>query len=120
MKSTQITIAGNKVSVAYCYATEIAFQKMSGVSIDAADFQIAERSAILIMAAVMAYYQSQGQDAPVEDKVVLYQASPQELIDAIKAVFELRRQWYDLPAGEEDLFDKEEESEEAGGEQKND
>ena len=106
MKTKTITITGKEVGVAYCYATEIAFRKYTGVGVENFDPANPEHAAYIILAAILAYYQHKGEDAPVTDKDIIYETSPQDIIDAMTAVFHLRAEWYNLPAGEPE--DKEE------------
>lgn len=107
MKTKTITIMGKEVGVAYCYATEIAFRKYTGKGVENFDPTNPEHAAYIILAAILAYYQYKGEEAPVTDKDIIYETSPKDIIDAMTAVFKLRGEWYELPEGEPE--DKEEE-----------
>lgn len=111
MKKKEITLAGKQVTVAYCYATEIAFKDLSGQ--DIADFmgEIGEalaankmpdvkKSIFLLVAAIMSYYEPKKEDAPISDAQIMTDATPLEMGAAIGAVLNLRSEFYALPEGE--------------------
>ena len=111
MKKKEITLAGKKVTVAYCYATEIAYKDLSGQ--DIADFmgEIGEaladnkmpdtkKSIFLLVAAIMSYYETKKEDAPISDAQIMTDATPLEMGAAIGAVLNLRSEFYALPEGE--------------------
>lgn len=100
MNKEKITINGKEVGVAYCYATEIAFTKYTGVSVDEFDTKNPEHHIYIILAAIMAYNESQGKKAPVKDTDLMYNARPADIIEALRVIFELRNEWYKLPAGD--------------------
>ncbi len=100
MSKEKITINGQEVGVAYCYATEIAFTKYTGVSVDEFDTKNPEHHLYIILAAIIAYYESHGEKAPVKDTDLMYNARPVEIIEALRVIFELRKAWYKLPAGD--------------------
>ena len=111
MKKKEITLAGKQVTVAYCYATEIAYKDLSGQ--DIADFMgevgeaIADnkmpdtkKSIFLLVAAIMSYYETKKEDAPITDAQIMTEATPLEMGAAIGAVLNLRSEFYALPEGE--------------------
>ena len=100
MITKTITIAGKEVTLAYCYATEIAFRKYTGESIDQFDASNPEHVLYLILAAIISWYQSKGEEPPVKDEELMYNTKPKELIDALTEIFKLRAEWYKVPAGE--------------------
>ena len=109
-----IKIAGAEVGVKYCFATEIGFRDLSGESIDKFDAQNPSHATALIVAAIVAYYQSRGEDSPIETEKIIYEARPQELIVAMAAIFKLRNTWYSGDEeGKEELNLTEEEKKEA-------
>ena len=116
MSKSQITINGQEVGVAYCYATEIAFTRYTGVSVDEFDTKNPEHHIYIIIAAIIAYYESQGKKAPVKDTDLMYHATPTELTTALTEIFELRKEWYDIPKGAER---KDEEPADEDGKEKN-
>ena len=94
MTSKNIELCGHEVGIAYCYATEIAFKKYTGEFIDKFDATNPEHILYMILAAMFAYYQSKGEDSPVKDEDLMYNAKPQELVGALTEVFNLRNEWY--------------------------
>ena len=97
--------------VAYCYATEIAYKELSGQ--DIADFmgEIGEaladnkmpdtkKSIFLLVAAIMSYYKTKKEDAPITDAQIMTDTTPLEMGAAIGAVLNLRSEFYALPEGE--------------------
>ena len=100
MTTRKITIAGKEVTLAYCYATEIAFRKYTGVAIDQFDAQNPEHVLYIIISAIIAWSQSRGEEPAIKDDELMYNAKPQELIDTLTEIFKLRAEWYEVPAGE--------------------
>ena len=111
MKKKEITLAGQQVTVAYCYATEIAYKDLSGQ--DIADFmgEVGEaiaankmpdvkKSIFLLVAAIMSFYETKKEDAPITDAQIMTEATPLEMGAAIGAVLNLRSEFYALPEGE--------------------
>ena len=109
----EITIAGKSVIIGYCYATEIAYKDLSGediadiiqetiacVNAQPARMPDAKRSIYLVLAAVMAYYQSKDEDAPIRDTDLMNDTTPLELGTALGAIINLWAQFYRIPAGE--------------------
>lgn len=100
MEKRDITICGKTVTVAYCFATEIGFRNYTSTPIEGFDGNNPEHIAYLILAAITANYQCEGTDAPVTDKELLYDSKPEEIIDALTAIFDLRAMWYKMPKDE--------------------
>lgn len=109
----EITLAGKPVMLGYCYATEIAFKDMSGEDIAAiiqktiaavnakpAQMPDVKRSIYLVLAAVMAYYQSIGEDAPIRDTDLMNDTTPLELGKALGTIINLWAKFYNIPKGE--------------------
>jgi hypothetical protein len=40
------------------------------------------------------------EDAPLKDTDLMYEAKPADLVLALATVFELRKQWYEIPDGD--------------------
>lgn len=100
MTTKTITIAGKEVTLAYCYATEIAFRKYTGESIDKFDAMNPEHVLYLIISAIVAWSQAKGEEPAIKDDELMYDTKPKELIDALTEIFKLRAEWYDVPTGE--------------------
>ena len=93
MTTKTIKIANKEVTLAYCYATEIAFQRYTGTGLENFD----------ALSAMLAYNEATKkapEDAPIKDTDLMYEAKPADLILAVATVFELRKQWYNIPAGD--------------------
>lgn len=101
------------VTLGYCYATEIAYKDLSGEDIAAiiqetiacvdaqpARMPDAKRSIYLVLAAVMAYYQSQDTDAPIKDTDLMNETTPIELGKALGTIINLWAKFYNIPKGE--------------------
>ena len=111
MLTKEITICGKEVTLAYCYATEIAYKDLSDENI--ADY-IKEAVACIqqetdpdvkhtiyaILACMLAYYQSRGEEAPLTDTDLMNDAKPAELGTAIFTIIGLRMDFYKVPKGE--------------------
>lgn len=114
MKEKKITIAGKEIMLAYCYATEINFHALSGIDFQEFIQSMSQGKQLdpkitlhAILAASLAYYDYHGEEMPIIDKDLMYNAQPKELIDALTAIVAIRNEWYQLPAGEpEDKPDK--------------
>lgn len=92
-----ITICGKEVKMRYCAATETGFEQLAGKSIGELDFNSQEDLLRLSVAAIIAAYQRNDEEAPIEAKEILYEAKPAEIVELFKAIFELRAAWYDIP-----------------------
>jgi hypothetical protein len=111
MLTKNITICGKEVTLAYCYATEIAYKDLSDENI--ADY-IKEAVACIqaetdpdikhtiyaILACMLAFYQSRGEEAPLADTDLMNDAKPAELGTAIFTIIGLRMEFYHVPKDE--------------------
>ena len=113
MITQEIKLAGKPVTLGYCYATEIAYKDLSGEDIAAiiqetiacvnaqtARMPYVKRSIYLVIAAVMAYYQSQDEDAPIKDTDLMNDTTPLELGTALGTIINLWAKFYNIPKGE--------------------
>ena len=109
----EITIAGKPVTLGYCYATEIAYKDLSGEDIAAiiketiacvdakpARMPDTKRSIYLVIAAIMAYYESVKEKAPIKDIDIMSEATPTELGKALGTIINLWAKFYNIPKGE--------------------
>lgn len=109
----EITLAGKPVTLGYCYATEIVYNDLSGEEISAILQETfaavnakpprmpdTKRSIYLVLAAVMAYYQSKNEDAPIKDTDLMNETSPVELGKALGTIINLWAKFYNIPKGE--------------------
>ena len=95
MNEKTINICGKEVRLRYCAATETGFEQLAGKSIG--DFNSQEDLIRLSVAAIIAAYQREGQEPPIESKEILYDAKPAEIIELFKAILEARAAWYNVP-----------------------
>jgi len=113
MITKEITIGGKPVTLAYCYATEISYKILSDEDINIFMTEVYEcmnddiqrmpdirKTIFLILAAISAYYESRGEELPIDDKTLMYECKPEELGTALGIVLGLRGQFYAVPTGE--------------------
>jgi hypothetical protein len=117
MKKKEVTIAGKPVTLAYCYATELAFYNLADIDIN--DFFVnffspnnegdeqerkekeyikRKRIIFAIVAAAYAYSKSIDKNAEPDVNILMFNAKPNEITDAFSCVIELRNEWYKLPS----------------------
>ena len=110
MIKKEITISGKPVTLAYCYATEIAYKDLAGE--DITDFLTeavpviqqqrmpdVKKTLFLILSSMMAYYEDDNK-LPVRDKDIMREATPEEIGTALGTIIGLRAQFYHLPTDE--------------------
>lgn len=111
MTTKEITILDQKVTLAYCYGTEISYKLLAEeectefireviASIQSKKMPDARKSIYLIIAAMTAYYESQGQKNPIEDKQLIYHATPDDVGLALGTIAGLYIEFYHIPVGE--------------------
>ena len=109
MKKKKVKIAGKQVWLAYCYATEIVFNDLTGEDINEYFKEVfgegknptnPKKILYAILACAIAYAQGTQTEDALDDKALMYEAKPSELIEAFKVVVELRNEWYKLPSSE--------------------
>jgi len=107
MTTKTITICGKEVTLAYCYATEIAFKKIRDKNIFQYDSADPEDRVAVVFAAAIAYAQSKGVEPPVTIDEMMFNAKPMEAVAAANEVINLGNEWYDVGIdGEEDKADE--------------
>ena len=110
MITKEITICGKAVTLAYCYATEIAYKDLADEdmldyakhaleSIQAQRDPDIKRTIFAIIACMMAYYED-AEKAPVKDSDIMKEATPVELGTAMLTILSLRNDFYHVPSGE--------------------
>ena len=111
MITKEITICGKQVTLAYCYATEISYKILSDEDIIDFGQEVIEKiqheqmpdirkTIFLILASMNAYYESKGEKAPVSDKELMYECTPQEIGQALGVIIGMRSQFYHVPSDE--------------------
>ena len=68
------------------------------------------RALFLILAAMQAYYESIKQPAPVQDSELMYNATPDEIGNAIGTILALRMEFYHIPKDEPEEKNNEEDN----------
>ena len=110
MITKEVTICGKQVTLAYCYATEIAFKKLCNEdmfdyikhaieSIQAERDPDIEKTIYAIIACMMAYYEEIDK-APIKDTDLMKEAKPVETGTAMLAILSMRTEFYNIPKGE--------------------
>jgi hypothetical protein len=110
MITKEVTICGKQVTLAYCYATEIAFKNLCNEdmfdyakhaieSIQAERDPDIEKTIYAIIASMMAYYEEKDK-APIKDTDLMKEAKPVEIGTAMLAILSMRAEFYHVPAGE--------------------
>ena len=114
MKTKTINIEGKEISLAYCAATETGFESITGKSVqvfvpkfgkdkEGNDIITAPADAttqdyiLLAVAAIIVYYESRKETAPVSVEDIIYEWRPADVTSVIEAVLEVRNEWYELP-----------------------
>lgn len=114
MTTKTITICGREVTLAYCNQTEIAFKMQSDrnildfftddvfPSINAKPARMPDMKTTihLVLAAIDTYYDYIGQDSPVTDRELKYEAGPNDIPAALLAVIEIYGNFYATPKDE--------------------
>lgn len=112
--SATITLCGREVEMIYCAAAETGFEDISGKSVDifVPDVDRDEKGKVIKVyqpaatkgdylklgfAAIVAAYARKVQDPPITDGEIIYEATPEEIMQLITAVVSLRNQWYHVP-----------------------
>lgn len=118
MNTKEITICDKPVTLGYCFATEISFKDLAKQ--DITDFMIEAIPLIqakqmpdtksiiyLILSSILAYYEDPAK-APVTDRDIMRDATPEELGIALGTIITMRADFYHIPYGEpEDKGDDE-------------
>ena len=110
MITKEITICGKQVTLAYCYATEIAYKNMTNEdmfdyiqkAVEAIQNQRdpdIEKTIYAILACMMAYYED-ADKAPVKDSEIMKQATPVEIGTAMLTILSMRSEFYHVPKDE--------------------
>ena len=110
MIKKEITLCGKQVTLAYCYATEIAYDDLANESmldyvkhaiesIQAQRDPDIKRTIFAIIACIMAYYED-ADKAPVKDSDIMKEATPVELGTAMLTILSMRNNFYHVPSGE--------------------
>ena len=110
MITKEITLCGKQVTLAYCYATEIAYKDLSDEdmfdyakhaidSIQAQRDPDIKKTILAIIACMMAYYED-ADKAPVKDSEIMREATPVEIGTAMLTILSMRSEFYHVPKDE--------------------
>ena len=108
-------VAPVEVKMLYCAATETGYQKLSGKMIDVfvPTIEIGkdgkpyvkeppkatdEDYIMLALAAIIAAYECNGEEAPIDSHDILYTATRDEVISLVAAVMQMRQEWVFVPS----------------------
>jgi hypothetical protein len=111
MIKKELTIAGKQVTLAYCYATELAYKDYTNEDItdfipeiinstQAGQMPDTKKSIYLILSAIMAAAQSKDEEPAISDKELMFEASPEDMGNALASIIMLRLKFYNIPLGE--------------------
>ena len=112
MITKEITLCSKQVTLAYCYATEIAYKDLADEdmldyakhaidSIQAQRDPDIKKTILAIIACMMAYYED-ADKAPVKDSEIMKQATPVEIGTAMLTILSMRSEFYHVPKGEKE------------------
>jgi hypothetical protein len=113
MKTKEIKIAGKDVTLAYCFGSEVSYKLLTDeeihpfiteaiVALNAQPPHMPDlrKTIFLIIACAMTYYESKGQNSPIEDKDLLYRCEPEELGIALGTIINMYAEFYHIPKDE--------------------
>jgi hypothetical protein len=111
MIQKEITLLGKQVTLAYCFGTEISYKLLADEECTEFVREVLQglaenkmpdsRKAIyLIMSAMTAYYESKNQENPIEDKELIFHATPDDIGLAVGTIAGLYIEFYKIPVGE--------------------
>ena len=110
-----ITICGKEVQMRYCAAAETGYEALAGKpstvfmpiiegrDADGKPTDVKPSPATtddylkLALAAIIAAYARNNEEAPVTAEEILYDATPQEINELLLSVAKLRNNWYNIP-----------------------
>lgn len=109
MITREVTLCGKQVTLAYCYATEIAYKDLTEEDIikyiryaieciQSKEDPDIKQSVFAIVACMIAYSQSKNEEeTPVTNKELMLNMSPLELGKAVLAIISMRLEFYKVP-----------------------
>ena len=113
MIQKEITICGKQVTLAYCFGTEISYkllaeqectdfvrEVLAGLAQETPKMPDTRKSIYLIMSAMTAYYESNGEKNPIEDKELIFHATPDDIGLAVGTIARMYIDFYKIPIGE--------------------
>ena len=99
--------------MAYCFGTEISYkllaeqectdfvrEVLAGLAQETPKMPDTRKSIYLIMSAMTAYYESNGEKTPIEDKELIFHATPDDIGLAVGTIARMYIEFYKIPIGE--------------------
>ena len=115
MLTKEITIAGKQVTLGYCFATEIGFKTLADKDITQFIREVAagfaaepkvepDKETVIraIVASVVSYYESKGEDPAITDRDLMYEATVVELSTALGYIIQMFAEFYNIAGLVED------------------
>ena len=109
MITKEITIAGKQVTLGYCFATEIGFKTLADKDLTQFINEVAagyaakpkvepDKETVIraIIASVIAYYESRGEEPAITDRDLMYEATIIELSTALGYIIEMFSEFYNI------------------------
>ena len=97
---TTINICGKDVKMRYCAATETGFERVTnkpiGIFMEQGKAMMLDYI-YLAYAAIIAAYSKNNEEPTVSSEEIMYEATPQEISDMMKALIEIKKAWYHVP-----------------------
>ena len=113
MIQKEITLCGKQVTLAYCFGTEISYkllaeqectdfvrEVLAGLAQEQPKMPDTRKSIYLIMSAMTAFYESNGEKNPIEDKELIFHATPEDIGLAVGTIARMYIDFYKIPIGE--------------------
>lgn len=110
MITKEITICGKQVKVAYCYATEIAYNEYTGeelpIFIQQASAELVAKkmpkikNVIFAVIAAMTPCYKDAEQAPIKDTELMNDATPKEVGLALGTIINMYGEFYNIPLSE--------------------
>ena len=113
MIQKEITLLGKQVTLAYCFGTEISYkllaeqectdfvrEVLAGLAQETPKMPDTRKSIYLIMSAMTAFYENNGEKNPIEDKELIFHATPDDIGLAVGTIARMYIDFYKIPIGE--------------------
>lgn len=95
-----INICGKYVRMRYCAATETGFERVTnkpiGIFTEQGKAMMLDYI-YLAYAAIIAAYSKDNEEPTVSSEEIMYEATPQEISDMMKALIDIKKAWYHVP-----------------------
>lgn len=126
MITKEITLCGKSVTLGYCYATEIAYQDMAGEeitdflsealsSLKEGKMPAIKKTIYFILSSIISFYESKSEEAPLKDKDLMNETTPEEIGVALGTIIGLRSQFYHVDDKDKEETQKTEKKNEKKG-----